>query len=445
MNMKRILIMMMALLLFIPTMAMAAGEKAQPTVSTPAADLRSTLDQLLSEHFVLAVMSMTKKYDGAADAEQVQAALNQNAKDMTPAIESIYGKEGAAQFEEIFLGHNTYTDSLVEAAKSGDAEARKAAEAEVQEFVDNFAKFLGTATEGKLPEAAAKEALRAHEDDVMKAFDMHVKGDYEASYTAFREGYARMFVISKALSTAIVSQMPEKFENSKADTPAADLRSNLNMLASEHFALAAMGMQKGFDGAKDYDFATWAEDMHTADFKAAIASIYGEEGGAQFEKVWQSKHITAQADLAAAAAQGDEEKVKAAKESLSMFSKEFGAFLGAATEENLPTADAQAAVKGHEDTVIKTFDSYVAKDYESSTASFREGYAYMYGVGEALGGAIVKQMPDKFMAENMPSDMPKTGMGGTANDQSPYMMYAALAGILALTGGLVIRKRAMNK
>ncbi|MGD6817221.1 copper amine oxidase [Metabacillus sp. 113a] len=445
MNMKKILIMMMALLLFIPTMAMAAGEKSQPTVSTPAADLRSTLDQLLSEHYVLAVMSMTKKFDGAEDAEQVQAALNQNAKDMTPAIESVYGKDGAAQFEEIFLAHNSYTDSLVEAAKSGDENARKEAEAEVQEFVDELSAFLGTATEGNLPEAAAKEALRAHEDDVMKTFDLYTEGKYEEAYTAMREGYARMFTISKALSTAIVAQMPEKFENTKADTPAAELRSNLNMLASEHFALAAISMQKGFDGAEDYDFATWAEDMHTADFKAAIVSIYGEEGGAQFEKVWQSEHITAQADLAAAAAQGDEEGIKAAKESLGMFSEDFGAFLGAATEENLPTADAQAAVKGHEDTVISTFDSYAAKDYDAAYTSFREGYAYMYGVGEALGGAIVKQMPDKFMAENMPSDMPKTGMGGAADNQSLNIMLAALAGIAALTGAIVFRKKAMNK
>ncbi|MGA9232524.1 MAG: copper amine oxidase, partial [Exiguobacterium oxidotolerans] len=32
------------------------------TVKTKAADLRATLDQLLSEHFVLAVMDMKKQY-----------------------------------------------------------------------------------------------------------------------------------------------------------------------------------------------------------------------------------------------------------------------------------------------------------------------------------------------------------------------------------------------
>ncbi|MFO7176703.1 hypothetical protein QJS77_14825, partial [Enterococcus faecium] len=101
------------------------------------------------------------------------------------------------------------------------------------------------------------------------------------------------FNISKALSGAIVTQMPDKFTTG-ADTPAVELRSTLNSLAGEHFALAAIGMQKGYDQAEDYDYVTWAEDQNTLDFKAAIASVYGDEGAAQFEKVWNSDHITAQ-------------------------------------------------------------------------------------------------------------------------------------------------------
>lgn len=46
-----------------------------PTASTPASDLRATFNQLLSEHYVLAVTSMMKGYDGAAVADQ---ALDQN-------------------------------------------------------------------------------------------------------------------------------------------------------------------------------------------------------------------------------------------------------------------------------------------------------------------------------------------------------------------------------
>ncbi|MBR2680511.1 MAG: copper amine oxidase, partial [Exiguobacterium sp.] len=147
----------LALGLLVPVNAQAADHT--PTASTPAGDLRATLDQLLSEHYVLAVTSMMKGYDEAADAEVADQALDQNALDMTPAIASIYGEEGAAQFEEIFRGHNDYSADFVEAAKSDNQELRMEAEAEVDEFVEEFSTFLDAATEGNLPKDAAADAL----------------------------------------------------------------------------------------------------------------------------------------------------------------------------------------------------------------------------------------------------------------------------------------------
>ncbi|HAL00195.1 MAG TPA: copper amine oxidase, partial [Exiguobacterium sp.] len=318
------------------------------TVKTKAADLRATLDQLLSEHFVLAVMDMKKQYDGSKDAQYYEAALKQNALDMTPAIASVYGDEGAKQFEKIFVAHNKYTTDLVKAVKANDQDGINASKKETEEFVQDLSSFLDTATEGKLPKAAAEEVLRAHEADVYKTFEQYAAGDYEGSYNTFREGYSRMYDISKALSVAITTQMPEKFDNTKADSKAADLRSTLNSLAAEHVALANLSMTAGVDKAKDYDAANWAEDMHTADFKAAIKSIYGQAGADQFEQVWTKNHIEAQANLVTAAVNDDKKLMGDAQDMLKMFSNDFGAFLGAATEENLPTKAAQEAVSGHE-------------------------------------------------------------------------------------------------
>ncbi|MCP3032907.1 copper amine oxidase [Halobacillus sp. A1] len=437
---KRILITIMAIMLLTPSLAMA-HDHSEPTTKTPASDLRSTLDQLLSEHFALATTAMMKDYDDAEDAEQAYAALDQNAMDMTPAVASVYGDEAAAQFEEIFVNHNDYSPDFVEAAKSGDEAMREEAEAEVDEFVEEFGEFLSTATEGNLPADAAKEVLAAHEEDVISTFDHYVNEEYEEAYGAYREGFHRMFDISKALSTAITTQMPDQFENTKADTPAADLRSTLNSLASEHFALAALEMQKGYDQASDYDFVTWAENMHTEDFKAAIASIYGDEGAAQFEKVWQQDHINAQSDIITAALEEDEEARMQAEESLQMFAEEFGAFLGSATEENLPAEAATEAVWQHEEQVLATFDNYAAGDYEAAYESYREGYGFMFGIGETLGEAIVTQMPDQFAGEEMPEEMPKTGFGG-ATDASTTWMWVAFA-VTALAGaGFMIRKNA---
>ncbi|WP_082232707.1 copper amine oxidase [Halobacillus massiliensis] len=438
---RKVVLILMAVLLLTPTFAMAQDHK-DPTVNTPAAELRASLDQLLSEHFHLAVTAMMKDYEDSEDAEQAYTALDQNAKDMTPAIASIYGEEGAAQFEEIFVNHNDYSPDFVEAEKNDDMEMREQAEAEVDEFVDEFSSFLETATEGNLPKEAAAEVLEAHEMDVINTFDHYVNEEYEEAYGAYREGFHRMFDISKALSTAITTQMPDKFENTKADTPAVDLRSDLNSLAAEHFALATLEMQKGFDQAADYDFVTWAEDMNTKDFKAAISSIYGEEGAEQFEKVWQEDHIYAQSDLVTAVLEENEEARSDAEQRLQMFAEDFGAFLDSATEGNLPADAAKEAIWEHESQVIDAFDQYAAGDYDMAYDTFRSGYGFVFGIGETLSGAIVTQMPDQFAQEEMPEEMPKTGFGGTADQAGTTWLWVAFAAAALVSGGLMLKKRA---
>ncbi|SDN19002.1 copper amine oxidase [Alkalicoccus daliensis] len=444
-KMKKAALSSCALLVFAPTAALAADHgEMEPTSTTAAADLRADLDYLLSEHFVLAVETMQKTYDEAPDAEAVEDALYQNSMDMVTALEPIYGEDGAEAFGDIFISHNDYTDDLVEAAKTGDEEARADAEEEIEEFVIEFSTFLDAATEGNLPQEAAEEAVRAHEMDVLSAFDHYVAEDYEGAYTSYREGFDRMFDISKALSGAIVTQMPEAFDNTSVDTPAADLRSALNQLAGEHFALATLGMQKGFHQAPDYDFVTWAEDQNSLDFQGAIASIYGEEAGEQFLALWEPDHINAQSEIVTAAIEEDMEKREMAMTHIDSFTQEFGAFLGAATEENLPTEAAQESLAVHEEQVLRTFDQRTEENYQDATASFREGYQFMFGVGEALSSAIVTQMPDEFSQEaEMPEEMPATGLGGTSSGM--ISLWAVTAAALAAAGAFLFGRSRMNK
>jgi hypothetical protein len=364
---------------------------------------------------------------------------------MTPAIASVYGDEGAKQFEKIFVAHNKYTTDLGKAVKADDQDGINASKKETEEFVEDLSSCLDTATEGKLPKAAAEKVLLAHEADVYKTFQQYAAGDYEGSYNTFREGYSRMYDISKALSVAITTQMPEKFDNTKANSKAADLRSTLNSLAAEHVALANLSMTAGVDQAKDYDAANWAEDMHTADFKAAIKSIYGQAGADQFEQVWTKNHIEAQANLVTAAVNDDKKLMGDAQDMLKMFSNDFGAFLGAATEENLPTKPAQEAVSGHETYVQDTFMQYVEGDYKGSVDTFRESYAYMYGVGANLGDAIVKQSPEKFM-DGTPGSMPNTGNGGMSDNNTTAATTGAIAvfGLALGAVGLVLARKRQN-
>ncbi|OPG95194.1 copper amine oxidase [Chryseobacterium mucoviscidosis] len=415
MKMKKFIAPMLSLTLLMPGIAGAASTPQTPmatmkaSVNTPAADLRASLDHLLSEHFALAVTAMAKAYDGAKDADAAYKALDQNALDMQPAIASLYGDAGAKEFERIFRAHNKYTDDLVKATKMGNQAGIKQAQDNINGFVEEFSTFLSTATEGKLPKAAAQNALKVHEDLVQKVFDEYVAGDYADAYKAYREGFKEMFDVSKALSTAITTQMPEKFENSKADSPAADLRSALNHLASEHFALSALQMQEQYDGRTAASNAlVTAEAGNTADFKAAIASIYGNDGANAFEKIWVTNHVNAQSDYVTAVKNNDAAARAAVEKRIDGFTTEFATFLDSATAGNLPKAAGQQALTTHEKQVQQVLDQYAAANYEGSYTTNREGFKVMFGVGQALGNAIVTQFNDKFQEQPMTPIMPGT-------------------------------------
>ncbi|WP_353625764.1 copper amine oxidase [Bacillus sp. JCM 19041] len=412
-KLKKVLLPMLGVSLLATSVTPAAvqAQESMSQVETPAVELRGALDHLLSEHFVLAVKAMQTQYDGAPGADEAQAALEQNAADMEPAIASIYGEEGGAEFNRIFSAHNQYTADYVQAVKDGDEQAQQEAEDMLDSFYGELASFLATATEGNLPEEAAFEVLDIHEEQVADAFDAYVAGDYETVYMTYREGLSHMFDISAALSGAITTQNSDTFKGTATDTDAANLRSDLSASVAEHFALATLGMNKEFNEASDFDFVSWAEDENTADIKAAFASIYGEEGGEQFETIWQGNHIVAQSEYVTAAKNNDEDGKQAAIDKLHTFADEFGEFLGTATEGNLPKESATDIVNMHEEQVINTFELYVNEDYTGSVDQFREGYAFTFEIGKGLAGAIVAQHPDMFEEEAMP-EMPKTGMGG---------------------------------
>ncbi|MFE6078648.1 copper amine oxidase N-terminal domain-containing protein [Paenibacillus sp. NPDC057886] len=414
MKMKKFIAPMLSLTLLMPGIAGAASAPQTPmttmkaSVNTPAADLRASLDHLLSEHFALAVTAMAKAYDGAKDADAAYKALDQNALDMQPAIASLYGDAGAKEFERIFRAHNKYTDDLVKATKMGNQAGIKQAQDNINGFVEEFSTFLSTATEGKLPKAAAKNALKVHEDLVQKVFDEYVAGDYSDAYKAYREGFKEMFDVSKALSTAITTQMPEKFGNSKADTPAADLRSALNHLASEHFALSALQMQEQYDGRTAASNAlVTAEAGNTADFKAAIASIYGNDGANAFEKIWVTNHVNAQSDYVTAVKNNDATARAAVEKRIDGFTTEFATFLDSATAGNLLKAAGQQALTTHEKQVQQVLDQYAAANYVGSYTTNREGFKVMFGVGQALGNVIVTQFNDKFQEQPTTPTMPE--------------------------------------
>ncbi|MFC7370203.1 copper amine oxidase [Fictibacillus iocasae] len=457
MKMKKSLVAIpLSLSLLIPTAGIASanghggshsGNHAAGSleVSNKAVDLRAALDALLSEHAYLAVVAMQKGADGKGDFEAAAGALNQNTEDLSKAVASVYGEEGGAAFKEIWSSHIGYFVEYVKATGAKDEEAKKKALADLDNYRVEQAAFLDKATESRLKAKELEEGLKVHINQLVWAFDSYVAGDFEKTYDSVRESVHHMYGVGKGLSWAITDQFPQNFDSKSVDTPAADLRADLNHLLSEHAALAILAMQKGADGAKDFEAAAGALGENTDDLSAAITSVYGEEGGAAFKEIWSS-HIGYFVDYVKATGAKDEEGKKQALAELDKYRAEQAKFLETATEGRLKAADLEAGLKMHIDELVKAFDSYVAQDYATTYPTVREAYAHMFEVGKGLSTAIVDQHPEKF-AGKMPGDMPKTGMGGMSEENSTKgivmgsLMAMALAGILS---ALIIRRKSTN-
>ncbi|MEH7441191.1 copper amine oxidase [Bacillus sp. JJ1122] len=449
---KSVLAIPLSFSLLIPTVATVSAHEGEnhaqnhPTVTSPASDLRATLDALLSEHAYLAVITMQKGIDGAEDFEAAAGALNQNTEDLSNAVASVYGEEGGKQFKEIWSSHIGYFVNYVTATAKNDQAGKDQALADLEEYKVKQAAFLDTATESRLKADELEEGLQVHIEQLLWAFDNYKAGDFEKTYENLRHSMHHMFGTGKGLSWAITDQFADKFEKTSVDTPAADLRADLNYLLSEHAAFAILAMQKGISGAKDFEASAAALNQNTDDLSKAVASVYGEEAGGQFKEIWGS-HIGYFVDYVKATGAKDEAAKKQAIAELEEYKVEQAKFLDAATEGRLKAADLEAGLQMHIDELLKAFNSYTEKDYATTYENVREAYAHMFEVGAGLSGAIVDQHPEKFQ-EKMPTDMPKTGMGGAseqAGGLSSTMQWLLIAMVsLIILSAVTVRAAKRN-
>lgn len=449
MKMNKLLVALpLSLSLLVPTAALADSHggghseaQMEAPTATKAAELRIALDTVLTEHAFLAVEAMRKGVDGAEDFDQASGALMANAEDLKAAVASVYGDEGAEQFDAIWQSHIGYFVDYVTATAEGNEEGREKALADLDAYKTEQAKFFDTATEGRLTEAAVTEGLDAHVDQLITAFDAYAEGDFETAYASERESIHHMSMFAETLSIAITDQFPEKFDNTNPDTPAVDLRAGLNMTFTEHAGLAAMAMQDGVDGAESFDQAAAALLANADDLSAAVGSVYGEEAGQQFSEIWGS-HIGYFVDYVTATAEENPEGQEQAKADLDEYIVEQAALLDAATEGRVPADALEEGLTAHVDQLLMAFDRYVAGDYEAAYASIREAYAHMAMPAAGLSAAITDQFPEEFGEAAMPSEMPSTGMGGmSANSTAPYLYVLAGLLLAALITTVAVRTR----
>lgn len=179
------------------------------------------------------------------------------------------------------------------------------------------------------------------------------------------------------------------------DTGAADLRALLNNLETEHVDLAAAATRAGFDGSPMFEAAAASLGQNTDDISAAIASVYGEEAGAQFKEIWAS-HIGFFVDYTVAAKAGDQAGMDKAVQNLNGYVEAISTFLSQANP-NLPKDAVASLVTEHVGLLKSAVDKHGAGDYAGSYQAQEDARTQIQTqIADTLAGAIVKQNPDKF-------------------------------------------------
>ncbi|WP_174612976.1 copper amine oxidase [Virgibacillus ihumii] len=412
---------------------------SQPSVDTAAVDLRANLGHLLSEHAFLAIEAMRNGAAGTEDFKASVSALKANTKDLSNAIASVYGDDAGKAFQKMWSEHIGYFVDYVNATAEGDKQAKQKALDELSQYRKDFSQFLEKATGQRLEAGSLAESLQMHVNQLIGAFDSYVAENYQKAYQHEREAIAHMHMVAKGLSSAIVDQFPDKFNNTMAVTPAANLRATLSKLLSEHAGLATIAMQNGIQGAPDFKASTKALSGNTDDLASAITSVYGEEAGQAFDKMW-SEHIGYFVDYVNATAKENEQAKQKALDNLKMYREDFSAFIQKATGGNVEASVLAKGLQKHVNQLIGSFESYVEGSYKEAFTQARDAYGHMYGAAKLLSAGIVSQNPEKF-ASDMPSEMPNTGLGMPAEQNNDMMwMWILGAGLFALIGLTAVSK-----
>jgi hypothetical protein len=196
------------------TMTMESGSGEVGVVS-PAADLRVTLDRLLGEHAVLAMLATQKGFSGDADFKQVSAALDANSVDLSEAIASVYGEEAGDKFlngRGLWRDHIEFFVAYTVGLAEKDKAAQEQAVTNLQGYIGAFSTFLADAT--GLPADALRQSITEHVNQLKGQIDAYAAGDYQKAYRFAREAYAHMYMTGDTLAAAMVTQSPEKFASS---------------------------------------------------------------------------------------------------------------------------------------------------------------------------------------------------------------------------------------
>jgi hypothetical protein len=369
----------------------SAGTQSASSVdatATQASELRAGLDTLFREHVNLTGFTVQTAAISGIGSTQTAAALktlDANTVALADAVGSLYGPAARDAFLKMWRAHIGFFVNYTKGLASHDKHLVSQAQSQLAGYKRDFATFLAGATQ--IPANAIATELQGH----IQTLESAIKAILTRSKTAgakLEMAAEHMDGTAQALASGIAK---EKGLTGNADGDAAGLRAALTGLLIQHVAQTGAVIQSlvatGSLSSPQTTGAISALDQNTVDLGKAIGSLYGGDAQQAFLKMWRA-HIGFFVTYTEGIAGNDAAKVRQAKHQLAGYQKQFGDFLGSATE--LPGSAVSADLQGHVQTLEAAIKAILAKSPSAST-KIAMAESHMAGTAQVLAKAIAAQ------------------------------------------------------
>jgi len=331
--------------------------------STPAAELRAGLTDLLTQHVYDAGIALKTAVDHGGDlndpsVKAAVAVLDANSVALSRAIGSVY-PEAEKPFLASWRQHIGFFVNYTLGKATGDKAMAKKAERDLDRYRTSFGQLINSVVPELAADAVAEE-LVPHVQSLLDTIDSLVTGDGKV-FARLMAAADHMPMTAATMAGGIAAnQNLEGDVNSDAST----LRSGLTYLLDSHVDLAGIALAQAVAKGGDLDdptvqAAVAAVDANSVALAQAVGAAY-PDAEKPFLQSWR-QHIGYFVDYTLGEATGDQSMVKKAQRDLNGYRASFGQLISSVVPELPADAVAQELVP-HVQTVFDTIDSLVAGD-----------------------------------------------------------------------------------
>jgi hypothetical protein len=355
---------------------------------------------------MLAADLMRGRIRGDDDFGQAaNAAVTRNTDDLGKVVGSLFGDDAATAFRGLWTDHVTALFNYSRGLATNDTGVRDDAKAQLVDFENKLADFFASASQGRLPDEAARAAVQTHVEHLTEQADAYAAKDYAKSDELYRETYAHTFDLGHTLAATL---LPAD-QAATLEQPSWRLRSALDRLLGEHVALAVGALRAGGTNSPDFPAAADALNGNTRDLAAAMGTLFGPAAGQQFLSMW-ADHIDQLVSYTAGVAGNDPAKRDAATAKLREFEGQMATFLASATGDKVQASDLAKAYLGHDEMLTQQVDAFAGRDFPRAHDLAYSTYQDMFAISGQLADAF-----GETVAARLPRGGAHTGGGGTAH------------------------------